>query len=907
MANEYIIGGKLILDVADAAKKLKEVETQTKGIEGTTKKSLNEVSKDWLKAGQKMESIGGKMTKTLTLPIIAMGTAMVQFASNQEEASNKVDELFDDASDNVKEWSKVTAETLGMSKREALELAGSFGALSENLGLSKDESAAMSMQLATLAVDMASFHNVSVDRAGVALKGIFTGETEALKSLGIVMNEAALSQFVMANGSKKAWKEMTNEEKVMWRLKYVMQSTSTLQGDFARNADGVANSSKIAKAKLEDMAASFGEKLLPVVTSVLEKLTGVMDQFMDLPESTQSAILWGAGIIAVLGPVIATLGKVATGIGNITALFAKGGLSLATLGWVGAAAAVVGGIAGLAVSIKGEYDRIYEDANGLNESMGTLNSAMDKARADYDKQRVNIAATAEQASLYIDKLEQLERTGLRTKQQQKEYAAVVEKLKQLMPELNISLDKQTGKIEGGTKALRENAEAWEQVAIQSALMKKQEAELEAVADAYIALWQAKNKAKQNDQQIMANQRRMDTLNREIAKGLGMTVDEYESLGAVAKGNAFRGASSEIQNMRLEVIQLEQKTSELTRGQTALNNAVAQAETTYATAQGQVASTTQMISEQADAVDGAKESIDKYSGSVDDMNKTIEDAGTAIEEAKPKINDFTTDVMDSSDKITLRSRLNGKRILKNAQANLEALKTTQTNMAELQSKGVSEAYLLELYNMGEAGWQQLQALNKMTEPQLQKFIKLYDEAGGLAHLEFKDGVWKIKDEVKNANDATEKEAKTGGEDVGKALGAGVVAGINFKKGAVNAAAAALTRSAVLQSKKAVMIESPSKVTRDEIGKPFAQGVGVGIEDEMKNVLKKVKKGTLGIVAGISPKQNNTAARLASNASKAKAVGGNTITQNNTFTSKELSPHEQRVQLKKLDNDLQGVFA
>ena len=88
--------------------------------------------------------------------------------------------------------------------------------------------AEMSTTLSELAADMASFHNVSVERAGVALKGIFTGETEALKTFGIVMTETNVKQFAEDNGA--VWKELTTSEQTMWRYKYVLEMTKGCTG-----------------------------------------------------------------------------------------------------------------------------------------------------------------------------------------------------------------------------------------------------------------------------------------------------------------------------------------------------------------------------------------------------------------------------------------------------------------------------------------------------------------------------------------------------------------------------------------------------------------------------------------------------------------------------------------------------
>ena len=94
MANEYIISGSLILDVADASRKLSKVKDDTKGVETQTRLSGEKIERDWGKIGKKIEDVGSNLTKKLTLPILGLAAAAVKFATDQEESLNKVDVVF---------------------------------------------------------------------------------------------------------------------------------------------------------------------------------------------------------------------------------------------------------------------------------------------------------------------------------------------------------------------------------------------------------------------------------------------------------------------------------------------------------------------------------------------------------------------------------------------------------------------------------------------------------------------------------------------------------------------------------------------------------------------------------------------------------------------------------------------
>ena len=120
-------------------------------------------------------------------------------------------------------------------------MAALFGDMGTAMGQTPAEAAKMSESLVGLAGDLASFKNIGIEEAQTALKGIFTGEGESLKSLGVVMQDSTLEAYAMATGQKKAYDEMTQAEKVALRYAYVMDATKNAQGDFARTSGGTAN------------------------------------------------------------------------------------------------------------------------------------------------------------------------------------------------------------------------------------------------------------------------------------------------------------------------------------------------------------------------------------------------------------------------------------------------------------------------------------------------------------------------------------------------------------------------------------------------------------------------------------------------------------------------------------------
>ena len=163
-------------------------------------------------AGSALNKAGNTLTTGVTVPLAAAGAAAVNYASDTQESINKVEVAFSYAAEGVKKWSDTTLTAYGLAKGTALDMAALFGDMATSMGYSHAEAADLSMELVGLAADLASFKNISIDEAQTALKSIFTGETESLKNLGVVMTEANLQAYALAEGFAKMVNSRPNSE-----------------------------------------------------------------------------------------------------------------------------------------------------------------------------------------------------------------------------------------------------------------------------------------------------------------------------------------------------------------------------------------------------------------------------------------------------------------------------------------------------------------------------------------------------------------------------------------------------------------------------------------------------------------------------------------------------------------------
>ena len=130
--------------------------------------------------------------------IVDFGAKCVELGSDLAEVQNVVDVVFPRMNQKINEFAKNSAAQFGLSETMAKKFTGTFGAMAKAFGFGEQQAYEMGTTLTGLAGDVASFYNISQDEAYTKLKSVFTGETESLKDLGIVMTQTALDSYALA-------------------------------------------------------------------------------------------------------------------------------------------------------------------------------------------------------------------------------------------------------------------------------------------------------------------------------------------------------------------------------------------------------------------------------------------------------------------------------------------------------------------------------------------------------------------------------------------------------------------------------------------------------------------------------------------------------------------------------------
>lgn len=260
------------------------------------KKQLGNMQNQANSASQKMaasfKKIGASVAAAFSTAMIAkFGKSCIDLGSDLAEVQNVVDVTFTTMSDKVNEWAVNAQKAYGLSETMAKKYVGTFGSMAEAFGFTEQQSYDMATSLTGLTGDVASFYNLSQDLAYTKLKSVFSGETETLKDLGIVMTQSALDSYALANGYTKTVKEMTEAEKVTLRYNFVLGQLKNATGDFTRTQDSWANQTRILSLRFDSLKATIGQGIInaftpviKVVNSLIDRLSTVSEKFKALTE-----------------------------------------------------------------------------------------------------------------------------------------------------------------------------------------------------------------------------------------------------------------------------------------------------------------------------------------------------------------------------------------------------------------------------------------------------------------------------------------------------------------------------------------------------------------------------------------------------------------------------------------------
>jgi|GEM_PF-6215115 len=324
MSNEV----RITVTVNDqASKAIDAVEDRSRGLVGT------------------LEGMRGPLL-AVSGGLLAAGGASVKFASDLHESRSAMEQVFGQSAAIIHNFAEGAAGDFNVTKQAAFEYTSQLGGIFKASGLAEEGAAGMSVEMVKLAADMSSMKDLDFDVALEKIRAGLVGEAEPLRTVGVLLSEAAVQAKAMELGIGGANGQLTEAEKVQARYAIILDQTADMQGDVARTSESFANQLRNTKQEASDAAAELGTVLLPMATRLVATGGDLVSVFGDMPGPLQTAVVGAGAMTAGLAALGLAIPPLVTGFTALrTAVLAANLAMLAnpvTAGLVIAAAAGMG-------------------------------------------------------------------------------------------------------------------------------------------------------------------------------------------------------------------------------------------------------------------------------------------------------------------------------------------------------------------------------------------------------------------------------------------------------------------------------------------------------------------------------------------------------------------------------------
>lgn len=274
-------------------------------------------------AGDRLSAAGAELTLKVSAPLAIAGAAALKLAGDAEETQSKFDEVFGEMAADAEAWADKFGGAVGRSRTDLKATSATFGDMLQGMGATREESLKLAAAMTQLGVDIASFSNTADEEAWLSLRSAITGEYEAMKKYGVVLNEATVNQELLNMGVAGGAAEATNAEKAQARLNLITKATANAQGDAERTAGSFSNQMKALTSDLKDVTEELGAELIPLAQDGISLARGGLETFKNLDDGTKKLIVTVAGLAAVTGPTLLVGGKLLTAAAETSAAYKR--------------------------------------------------------------------------------------------------------------------------------------------------------------------------------------------------------------------------------------------------------------------------------------------------------------------------------------------------------------------------------------------------------------------------------------------------------------------------------------------------------------------------------------------------------------------------------------------------------
>ena len=421
--------------------------------------------------------------------ITSFAEKSIQTFSDLEEETNKFNVVFQNMG---KETERVLSELrkdFGLSELSAKKMLAGTGDMLTGFGFDRKTALDLSEAAAKLGSDLASFSNYAGGASGAtsALTKAMLGETEGAKMLGIVIRQDSeeyknYMQQAMTTGlriealGKTFYAASEQQAKAIAAMNIAYEQSPNAIGDFIRSQDSLANQTRILQNNLETFYATVGKDMQGSFAGGLSITNELVKAYTELSPATRGLVnntTLLAGAMLLLGKSGAIVkANLITGqfLRNTAAMYLRMSRAATVAGKSqiffagtlrGVRAAVVGlhaslGYLGWAMLIlSGVYLAFDYASRKYKSGLESVGNIMDKQVESARETALAHQQQAQSAQNSMSRLEELSKYERLSNVEREESEKLITTLTKLYGQLDIAIDKTTGKLRIGAGAWKE--------------------------------------------------------------------------------------------------------------------------------------------------------------------------------------------------------------------------------------------------------------------------------------------------------------------------------------------------------------------------------------------------------------------------------------------------------------------
>ena len=392
----------------------------------------------------------------------------------------------------------------------------------------------------------------------------------------------------------------------------------------------------------------------------------------------------------------------------------------------------------------------------------------------------------------VDELGKLQSKTNLTREEQTRQKMIVEQLNQIIPELNLAIDENTGKTNKSAQAIRKNVDAM-------MAMNKAAAAQEDLAEI------AKNQYEAEKELVALKEQYADQL-KEVAEAekalnevVGDNIDSYSTVGAVESRR---------------VVEAKAGLKELEESMSATQEQIDAFGEEYAKTQEYIENT-ESLAAAAEATEGLGEAAESTGSRISTMS---EDVAAAYDMMYEDLSETIAGQMSLFDEFDEKTAISKEKLLENMESQIIGIRDWADNMEKLGETAIDQGLLQHLASLGPEGAAYVAAFVDMTEDDIEKANELFEQS------------LTIPDEtVEKVAEAYVKAGENAAE--------GYTSGIEGGSEKAAEASAKLGEDSLNTLEEKLEENSPSKATK-RMGEYFDEGFIQGVKGEQPKVIDTI---------------------------------------------------------------------